>query len=192
MKKNLNLVGETIGHGTRDLRGIDIGWMTPCFFLYRKFYQLRETLLRQYADLLKSGDATQQEIHAMAEENGKIRASLERMSQACLKRTTDQRIKDKVSEKFEQPVNQHLYRHMEDYIKEVSAKDDSLSPEHLLKVKLHLLEMLNSLLIVQHFEGKNTEPLTSEELNSAETRKNLDKILKMHLIEMRRNCPVKL
>lgn len=60
MKQMLNMVGETIGHGSRDLRGIDVGWMIPCYFLYRKFYQLRQDLMKQYMTLFKSGDATQQ------------------------------------------------------------------------------------------------------------------------------------
>lgn len=76
MKQALNMVGETIGHGSRDLKGIDVGWMTPCFFLYRKFYQLREILLKQYIDLLQCGDATQQEINEMKDENSKVKNSL--------------------------------------------------------------------------------------------------------------------
>jgi hypothetical protein len=48
MRQMLNMVGETIGHGTQNLKGIDIGWMTPCFFLYRRFYQLRIILMEQY------------------------------------------------------------------------------------------------------------------------------------------------
>lgn len=44
----LNMVGETIGYGSRDLKGINVNWMIPCFFLYRKFYQLRVMLIKQF------------------------------------------------------------------------------------------------------------------------------------------------
>lgn len=54
----LNLIGQTIGHGSKELKGIDIGWTIPCFFLYRKFYQLRIVLLRNYQEFVADGSAS--------------------------------------------------------------------------------------------------------------------------------------
>jgi hypothetical protein len=89
-----------------------------------------------------------------------VKISLEKMAAVCIKKCTDPNIKAKFSEKFEAPVCQHLYKYVEEYISEVSHKGSKLHPEQLLRVKVHLLEILNSLLIVQEFAGHSTNPLT--------------------------------